>query len=42
MDAEITANGAPFTKRFPFNPNDPSFSVTLRPMEVRTYFVTFE
>lgn len=40
--AEIDENGKPFERRFPFNPNDPRLTVTLRPMEVRTFFVTFE
>jgi len=40
--AEIDENGKPFEKRFPFDPKDPKLSVTLRPMEVRTFFVTFE
>merc|ERR1712232_1084722 len=40
--AEIDENGKPFEKRFPFNPNDPKLTVTLRPMEIRTFFVTFE
>lgn len=39
--AEIDENGKPFEKRFPFNPQDPKLTVTLRPMEVRTFFVTF-
>jgi alpha-mannosidase len=40
--AEIDENGSPFEKRFPFDPNDPKLTVTLRPMEVRTFFVVFE
>merc|ERR1712190_330045 len=42
VEAEIDANGQPFVRRFPFNPKDPKLSVTLRPMEVKTFFVTFE
>jgi alpha-mannosidase len=42
VDAEIEENGKPFEKRFPFNPSDPKLRVTLRPMEVLTFFVTFE
>lgn len=42
VDAEINENGMPFEHRVPFNPHDPKLSVTLRPMEVRTFFVTFE
>lgn len=42
VEAEIDENGKPFEKRFPFNPHDPKLSVTLRPMEVRTFFVTFD
>merc|ERR1712217_338348 len=42
VEAEINANGQPFERRFPFNPKDPKLSVTLRPMEVKTFFVTFE
>jgi alpha-mannosidase len=41
VTAEIEANGKPFEKRFPFDPSDPKLTVTLRPMEVRTFFVTF-
>jgi len=42
VTAEIEANGKPFEKRFPFDPSDPKLSVTLRPMEIRTFFVMFE
>jgi alpha-mannosidase len=42
VDAEINENGKPFEKRYPFDPKDPKLSVTLRPMEVKTFFVTFE
>jgi alpha-mannosidase len=40
VTAEINANGQPFESRFPFDAKD--LSVTLRPMEIRTFFVTFE
>jgi len=40
--ALIEENGKPFEKRVPFDPKDPKLTVTLRPMEVRTFFVTFE
>jgi alpha-mannosidase len=39
--AEINENGKPFEKRFPFHASDPNLPVTLRPMEVRTFFVSF-
>eukprot|EP00931_Biecheleriopsis_adriatica_P102099 TRINITY_DN77122_c0_g1_i1.p1 TRINITY_DN77122_c0_g1~~TRINITY_DN77122_c0_g1_i1.p1 ORF type:complete len:1154 (+),score=170.39 TRINITY_DN77122_c0_g1_i1:66-3527(+) len=42
VTAEIEANGKPFEKRFQFDPTDPQLIVTLRPMEIRTFFVTFE
>eukprot|EP00945_MAST-04E_sp_MAST-4E-sp1_P007088 g7088.t1 len=42
VKAEINANGAPFEKRYPFDPNDPRLMITLRPMEVRTFFCEFE
>jgi len=42
VTAEIEENGKPFEKRYPFNAKDPKLSVTLRPMEVLTFFVTFE
>lgn len=42
VEAEIDDNGKPFERRFPFDPKDPKLSVTLRPMEVKTFFVTFE
>merc|ERR1712187_515184 len=42
VTAEIEAKGKPFTKRFPFDPNDPKLTVTLRPMEIHTFFITFE
>lgn len=42
VTAEIEANGKPFESRFPFDPRDPKLTVTLRPMEIRTFFVTFE
>ena len=42
VDAEIAANGKPYEQRFPFDPNDPKLAVTLRPMEVRTFFCKFE
>lgn len=32
----------PYETRTPFNPADPKLSVTLRPMELRTFYVTFE
>jgi alpha-mannosidase len=41
VDAEINEFGKPFESRFPFNPADPKLRVTLRPMEVRTFFVEF-
>jgi alpha-mannosidase len=41
VTAEIEANGQPFEKRFPFDPSNPKLTVTLRPMEVRTFFVRF-
>jgi alpha-mannosidase len=37
--AEIDENGKPYETRFPFNPKD--LDVTLRPMEIATFFVTF-
>jgi alpha-mannosidase len=40
--AEIDANGKPFEHRFRFNPADPELTLTLRPMEIRTFLVTFE
>jgi alpha-mannosidase len=40
--AEIDANGKPFEQRFKFNPADPELTLTLRPMEIRTFLVTFE
>merc|ERR1719263_1731775 len=42
VEAQINENGKPFEKRYPFNPHDPKLQVTLRPMEVLTFFVTFE
>ena len=42
VEAEISANGKPYETRFPFDPNNKSFAVTLRPMEVRTFYCTFE
>jgi len=42
VTAEIDANGQPFERRYPFDATDPKLTVTLRPMEVRTFFVTFE
>merc|ERR1711865_1357026 len=41
VTAEIDANGKSFETRYPFKPSDPKLKVTLRPMEVRTFFVTF-
>merc|ERR1712032_435259 len=42
VTAEIEENGKPFNKRIPFNPKDPKLTVTLRPMEVRTFLVRFQ
>ena len=42
VEAEVSANGKPYETRFPFDPNNKSFAVTLRPMEVRTFYCTFE
>merc|ERR1712066_677528 len=42
VTAEIDANGQPFEQRFKFNPADPELTLTLRPMEIRTFLVTFE
>jgi len=39
VTAEINSMGAPLEKRFPFDKG--TFSVTLRPMEVRTFLVRF-
>jgi len=39
---EIEENGKPFEKRFPFDSSDPKLTVTLRPMEIRTFFVLFD
>lgn len=40
--AEINAMGKPFEHRYPFDPQDPSLAVTLRPMEILTFMVQFE
>mmetsp|Transcript_24894 Transcript_24894/g.45105 ORF Transcript_24894/g.45105 Transcript_24894/m.45105 type:complete len:1133 (-) Transcript_24894:53-3451(-) len=42
VTAQLESNGKPFLKRFAFDPSDPKLTVTLRPMEIRTFFVTFE
>jgi alpha-mannosidase len=41
VDAEIEECGKPHNKRHPFDPTDPKMTVILRPMEVRTFFVSF-
>ncbi len=42
VEAEIAANGKSYETRYPFDPTDTKFAVTLRPMEVRTFYCTFE
>lgn len=42
VTAEIDEYGKPFETRFPFDPADAELKVSLRPMEVRTFFVTFD
>ena len=37
-EGKVTGN----TGRVKFNPDDPTLSVTLRPMELRTFFIKFE
>ena len=37
VEAEISANGKLYETRFPFDPNNKNFAVTLRPMEVRIF-----
>jgi hypothetical protein len=40
--AQQLAGVTPFDTRFPFNPDDADLTVTIRPMEVRTFLATFE
>jgi len=42
VTAQLEENGKPYLQRFAFDPSDPKLTVTLRPMEIRTFFVTFE
>jgi len=42
VTAQLEENGKPFLQRFAFDPSDPKLTVTLRPMEIRTFFLTFE
>jgi hypothetical protein len=40
--AQQLAGVEPFETRFPFDPTDKALSVTIRPMEVRTFLATFD
>ena len=39
---EVSLTHTTGTSRVPFRADDPSMSVTLRPMELHTFFVTFK